>query len=1051
MSIDLEINKNKIRVNQNEFVKVPHNEYNNLDIKHNLGFLERISGLLNDLSELYTEKKLVIHDTSHGGFVAMECSKKYDEVYVVDENLENIKYNVENRNITNIKFSDYENPSVIYTNNKLDKLDCIILSRYNYECSYKLSESDLYLYVPISMYDKFYEEFRYYIKDNEFFYDNLIHYTMIVKNAGDDFEKVLLENLEIIDRWTILDTGSTDNTIDIIKRVLKDKKGKLYQEPFVDFKVSRNRCLDLAGDCCKFNLMLDDTYIIKGKLREFLKTVRGDQFSDSFSMYIKSDDVEYVSNRITKSDRGLRYIYRIHEVITNKNNKNVIVPFNMSHIFDYRCDYMENRTMERKEFDLYLLFKEVEDDPDDPRHYYYIAQTYNLLNKHELAYEYFLKRGNHHVEGFLQEKIDALFEAARIANFKLNKPWNECEELYKRAYELDKTRPDSLYFIGIHHYLEGNNKLAYEYFKQAYIIGYPAHAQYSLKPTLSYHFLPKFLGQLCYEMGEYVLGEDVCMFFLTHNKLTDDYYNIMKDWFMIYHYLNKIPKVIKLSPPSDIPILVFVADGGFNNWTGRDILSKGVGGSETHVIEMARYIQQSGKYKVVVFCKCDEMDVFEGVQYIPLSEYFSFVVNNQIDTVIVSRFSEYLPVAFKGNVQNVYLVVHDLTPSGMVIPVDKKLKKIFCLTEWHVSYMNQIFPSLSHLTVPLYYGIDQSKFKYNSSISKIKNKFIYSSFPNRGLLQLLQMWPRIVDKYKDASLHIYADVNGKWVNDVEPQMMVRVRELLEKYKEGYNIHYHGWVGKQELANAWLSSEYWLYPCTFMETFCLTALEAALSNTIVISNDLAALQNTVGDRGLVIKGDVRTDSWQNECIDRLFKLMENPKLKRELLDKNYKWASQLSWKGQAAKLLNEYLYDNSKQIKTPKVLDIGTGTGVPLIKLVKSINNSIGFGIDNYGEEIENSFNKNINISSLQKHIKLVNDDINKTLINFLKQGQHFDFINLNKTYEDYEHYTYCVLAFELLNKEGVLSNVNQVFLEKYKDKVKILESNEKINIIKINE
>jgi len=58
---------------------------------------------------------------------------------------------------------------------------------------------------------------------------------------------------------------------------------------------------------------------------------------------------------------------------------------------------------------------------------------------------------------------------------------------------------------------------------------------------------------------------------------------------------------------------------------------------------------------------------------------------------------------------------------------------------------------------------------------------------------------------------------------------------------------------------------------------------------------------------------------------------------------------------------------------------------------------------------------------------------------------------LNKTYEDYEHYTYCVLAFELLNKEGVLSNVNQVFLEKYKDKVKILESNEKINIIKINE
>jgi hypothetical protein len=37
---------------------------------------------------------------------------------------------------------------------------------------------------------------------------------------------------------------------------------------------------------------------------------------------------------------------------------------------------------------------------------------------------------NHPVEGFLQEKIDAIFEAARTANFKLNKPWSECEALY---------------------------------------------------------------------------------------------------------------------------------------------------------------------------------------------------------------------------------------------------------------------------------------------------------------------------------------------------------------------------------------------------------------------------------------------------------------------------------------------------------------------------------------------------------------------------------------------------------------------------------------------
>jgi hypothetical protein len=59
------------------------------------------------------------------------------------------------------------------------------------------------------------------------------------------------------------------------------------------------------------------------------------------------------------------------------------------------------------------------------------------------------------------------------------------------------------------------------------------------------------------------------------------------------------------------PYFCFVADGVFSEWTGRDILTKGVGGSETYIIEMAKYIQQSNKFQVVVFCKCSNIDVFE--------------------------------------------------------------------------------------------------------------------------------------------------------------------------------------------------------------------------------------------------------------------------------------------------------------------------------------------------------------------------------------------------------------------------------------------------------
>lgn len=920
------INKTKYTVCEDEFTVVPHAEYNNLIILKNVGYFERISSLLSELIFNNIEN-LVVVSPNHGGFLPIECSKHFKNVFLYlteQKHYLNISNNILNLNIENVHISEdiYTlNNCVIYSQTGFDiDLDFVInsepillmpfnigiLNLKNYKNIYKLSDSDLHLYIPDKHYNVFIDNFKYFIDNSNLNYDNLINLCIMVKNGGAQFENMLIKNLNIIDRWTILDTGSTDETFEIINRVLVGKKkGNLYQEPFLNFKDSRNRCLDLAGTNCKFTCMLDDTYIIEDELRDFLNIVRGDQFSDSFSLYIKSHDSEYVSNRIVKTDRKLRYIYKIHESITSENNVNVIVPMHKSRIMDFRCDYMEERTMTRKNYDLQLLFEELVENPNVPRHLYYIAQTYNVMGKFDLAYEYYLKRINHPEEGFLQEKIDACFEAARKANFELNKPWEVCEELYLRAYNMDKTRPDSLYFLGIHYKLENNNVKAFEYFKQAFIIGYPLHAQYSLKPTLSFHFLPIFLVDYCYLFNDFILGEKVTTLFLQNNKPDADQYNVIVSWHNIFVNLNKM-KPLSLYPLRyHKPYFCFVADGGFSEWTGRDILTKGIGGSETYIIEMAKYIQQANKFQVVVFCKCSNIDVFEGVIYYPLQKYFEFVCDNYIHTCVVSRFSEYLPVAFKSHVENVYMVLHDLTPSGVVVPIDPKLKQVFCLTEWHVEYMSNIFPALKHLLVPFYYGIDFDKFNTNQHIQKIPYKFIYSSFPNRGLLQLLQMWSKIYKREPRATLHIYSDVDGEWVNRVEGPQMILIKELLNSLK-GMNIFYHGWVSKQELSVAWLTSDIWFYPCTFMETFCLTALEAASTHTLAVCSDLAALKNTVGYRGILIDGDPTLESWQDNAINVLFNTLSNLQLKNHLLSSNYLWAKNMSWKNQANLLLSKYI-------------------------------------------------------------------------------------------------------------------------------------------------
>jgi predicted O-methyltransferase YrrM len=1071
--------------------------------------------------------------------------KTYNETYNdrINEHIHNTKTNINHLNIKNITVIEPTNKNENHPNIQqlnilqkmninekyiivADHLDNTIIDMLNknnktivitnknkqletiYTNWFYLTNTNKVVYVPKNQLYSFYTHFKYYIKLNEtkssdetnsnepiyeLEYENLINLCIMVKNGGEQFEQMLRDNFDLIDRWTILDTGSTDNTIDIIKKVLVEtKKGQLYQEPFINFKDSRNRLLDLAGDSCKYTLMLDDTYVIKGQLRQFLNTVRSDQFSDSFSLYIKSDDVEYGSNRILKTNRKLRYWYRIHEVIQSDNNNNVIVPLIDSNIFDGRFEYMENRTMDRKLLDIKLLFEELTDDPDNPRTHYYLGQTYNLLNDHKSAFKWMMERVNHKNEGFQQEKVDACFEAARIADFKLNKPWEEVEPIYKRAYELDKERPDSLYFLGIHYYLEGNMKVAYDYFKKGFEIGYPLHKQYGLKPTLSFHFLPKFLARICYQLEDYKTGEECSKLFLQHNKPGDDAYEEIVSWYLIYQKLNIFPKrqlPILYDTKEEIPRMVFVADGGFEPWSGSSILKKGVGGSETYIIEMARYIQQSGQYEVIVFCNCEEKEVFEGVTYMPLNEFYMFVNSYMVNTCIVSRYSEYLPVAFKGYVDNVYLVVHDLTPSGIVIPIDPKLKKIFCLTEWHVEHMTKHFPSLKHLLEPFYYGIDFSKFKLEDSkpIEKVPYKFIYSSFPNRGLYPLLQMWPLIHKAQPKASLHIFSDIDGKWVNNVAADHMNLIRGLLETYKKEdanqYNIHSYGWVNKKTLADAWLSSDIWFYPCIFMETFCLTALEAATTKTLAITNDLAALQNTVGDRGVVIKGDPMTVEWQTEAVSKVIEYMNmnegihNQTRKQEFIDKNYKWASTLSWKNQALKLLNEYImpktfdyrgmynwtndlppgnkqyfldaisYFNENYVSQIKhrqirVLEVGVYAGVSLIHILNLIPNSIGMAIDkweNYTEttdsenyllknmenhNVEESFYKNVENAEMKHRIIARKGDSFNTLMSLhkvLNKEDLFDFIYVDGSHLLLDSYVDILLSWKILNKGGVLA------------------------------
>lgn len=939
---DIAIDGKKYQVNDDEYEPVIHQEFCNLHILDGLGHQDRMIGFLKEVSQVLlmsTSKKytrMLSIGVSHGGYMELELSSKVHSI-LVDRIDENMEVNMTRYGIDNIVVDDGSDCEFAYvrrTTRSIDRLkDMKVIVLENSSSTllggmkqYNLSRSGLEVLVFVARdFDSIFAMyFQHYVNGTELHYDNLIHYAMMVKNGGDSMLEVIKENMKYIDEYTILDTGSTDNTVQILRDELdrNRKRGKIVSEPFINFRDSRNRCLDLCGTRCKYIVMLDDTYILRGNLRLFLEIVRGDQVSDSFSMYILSDDVEYGSNRIIRSDRKhLRYKYKLHEVITPKDNMNVIIPKEYAYIYDLRSDYMEERTMNRKEYDIKILQEMVDEDKEDSRAYYYLGQTYNLLERYDDAYDNFMKRASHSDDGFLQEKIDAIFEAGRLANFYLNKPWLEVEKLYLWAYELDKSRPDSLYFIGVHYYMNGDYGKAYKYFVEAYRVGYPVHCQYSLKPSLSYYYLPKFLVEVCYHQRDYALGYEVSVFFGIHykkregnwwKKMNDDMVEVdaytMRCWEKIFLYNKQVKNEEKNEEERRSGVeeikkrLVFIVNGGFSNWRGSSIERDGMGGSETFIIEISKYVKKREEYdEVIVFCNCGGKggeEEYCGVMYRDLNGYLEYMRENSVDMCVVSRYPEYLGSLYlMENVKEVMLILHDMIPSGEVILRHDKLKKIMLLSAYHKEVFDAMFGVvLRDLTTTFGYGMDVlSMEKAMVGKKKVKNRFIYSSTANRGLMYLLMMWRLIKAELPDATLYIHSDIyNNKWLNEVCMKEMNIVRELYESMKEGWGIEYKGWVSKKELYESWSEAEVWFYPTTFLETYCLTALEAGVSETLIVTMKIGSLCEVVSDRGVLLDKNVTTVEGREEIIKELVNVLCDEDRKRQYIERNAKYSRMLTW-------------------------------------------------------------------------------------------------------------------------------------------------------------
>ena len=703
---------------------------------------------------------------------------------------------------------------------------------------------------------------------------NILELVMIVKNSGDILRECLRINSKYIDRWTIVDTGSTDNTKEIIKEELQHVPGNLFDIKFEDFSQARNKSLELSSKSCKYTIILDDSYAINGG--ELLRSKLEKSKSNAFTIrigHLSNEKLlnDYYSIRIFKSSLNYRYKFRVHEFLQIK--KKDICEINDESIFidDVETVEHKNRSVVRFKKDVEFLLLDLKENPTEPRTIYYLAKTYHQLNKLDESLSYFKKLKNlRNIDSeyyFMSE-----YESSCI-NFQKN---NDIQAFKNQLLNVQSKFPNRIepgYKLAIIMRDSGDIEEAERIIDYIAKLPKPSNSFTLLEEDIYEYFIPYLYIEIKLQLGKVFEVVNLLKYLLSiysnNQPLLNMKYSITDDMNV---------SSIKLSDNKTIAIHTGGQQMIFKHWNPRG--DKRISGSEYMAINLGKEFLKMG-YKVIIIGSFEDKDssvdhqgIVDNIQYIDYKYFSDFALRYVIDYLFVSRFTSNL--LYYDNIKNVYLWVHDVLPimdASKCFQIHKtKFKGVIAVSNWQKNNIVNKLNTPEDRIIVSRNAIYPERF-LNKNIEKKPYRFIYTSDPSRGLSNLIDVLPRIKERYPLTTLYIFAISEN-----IDDNTMNKIKEL------DY-VFLNTRLSQDEIANEFLKSDIWFYPTDFKETYCITAVEAMCSKCLVCTINLGALKEIVMGKGILCDYPINN----NKMLNKIFFVLEKPYLKEMFIEKAYNWA------------------------------------------------------------------------------------------------------------------------------------------------------------------
>ena len=352
-------------------------------------------------------------------------------------------------------------------------------------------------------------------------------------------------------------------------------------------------------------------------------------------------------------------------------------------------------------------------------------------------------------------------------------------------------------------------------------------------------------------------------------------------------------------------------------WDKGDWINNGIGGSEYCVIKLADYLDLNG---------CDVTvsgDVttgnWHGIQYINhydliehrgprgITHKPKIEVYEHYDVVIAINYLHFIKHLddVKIDFDRAYFWMHNedfytwyrgnLMGDDEVQKYinDSRLKKIVGVSNYHINeHIKPRFKALGYTPqrINTYIqsidnAIDLNDYNNQLNESKIKDRIIWTSSPDRGLKLILDNWLEWKQKLPSLSLEICCPPYATdWFN-------FDISKLPD-------VNWQGNRCPRDLKREIMKAEYWIYSSDYTETYCITALEMMMGGVKIITNGTGNIKNLVTeDRGTLVGNDA-SEIWEAIMMDKI-----NPDTMTRKLVNASEFARKQNWEVRCQEWLN----------------------------------------------------------------------------------------------------------------------------------------------------